>query len=172
MEQPGASPVVINRGTQDHYRVSKCTQTFIPSSILFHYEEKLQVHCSFNGTGQEKPWREVMETLDHQWEPRLRQERCLRKKDPVLVGLEGKCTQCVSAWPSLWRNTTASWVGLLLLASIWKQMCMCKQQSVRNFSTNSSYWKASLNHPRLAVKPSATVAIHWSVEKILSHNCS
>lgn len=63
-------------------------------------------------------------------------------------------------------------VGLLLLASIWKQMCMCKRHSLRNFSTNSSYWKASLNHPRLAVKPSARVAIHWSVEKILSHNCS
>lgn len=94
---PPASPVLINRGTQNHYMVSKCTQTFIPCSILFHYEEKLQVHCSFNGTGQEKPWREVMETLDHQWEPRLRQESCLRKKDPVLVGLEGKCTQRVSA---------------------------------------------------------------------------
>lgn len=94
---PPASPAVINRGTQNHYMVSKCTQTFIPSSILFHYEEKLQVHCSFNGTGQEKPWREVMEPLDHQREPRLRQESCLWKKDPVLVGSEGKCTQCVSA---------------------------------------------------------------------------
>lgn len=47
------------------------------SQLRSHQEEELRVLGSFSGVGQEKPWREVREPLDHLQEPGLGQESCL-----------------------------------------------------------------------------------------------